>query len=182
MNICKKEHKNPQGIWEKCAVRALFCCCLAVCEDGCAAPMPSSHSTCSALCRITSVLLHSGSINDRWKYHAPDSLCATARAPSPSSHCLHHNLHPREGSSPPRWLYFTPSQTTSPLWASADNDLSRVWDNLKPLGSSQLLLLMALEAISWLVFKQSTVMEEESHSSIWGQSPNLLGPHQERDI
>lgn len=139
-----------------------FCCCLEVCEDGCEAPMPSSHSTCSALCRITSVLPHSGSINDWWKYRAPASLCATARAPSPGSQCLRHNLHPRKGSTRQRQLHFTPSQTISPLWDFADNDLSRVWDNPKPLGWSQLLLLMALEAISWLVFTQSTVMQEES--------------------
>lgn len=72
MKILRESEKNVQ--W------ALHCCCLAVWEDGCSAPMPSAHSTCSALRRISSVLLHSGSINDWWKYHAPASLCAIARA------------------------------------------------------------------------------------------------------
>lgn len=151
MNICKKEHKNSQGIWEKCAVSALLLLFSSLWGRLCSTDALFAQHLLRALqnhfCTTTLRVY-----NDRWKYHAPASLCPTARAPSPSSHCLHHNLHPREGSSLPRQLYFTPSQTISPLWAFADNDLSRVWDNPKPLGSSQLLLLMVLEAISWLVF------------------------------
>lgn len=144
--------------------------------------MPSSHSACSALRRISSVLLHSGSINDWWKYHAPASLCATARALAAlvvtsfaTTRTLRKEAHCRDSYA---LLPARPSLLSGLLQMMTSLESETIpspWNH-----PSYSYCWRWRQFLGWYS-NSLRCRKKKANSGIWGQSPNLLGTHQERD-
>lgn len=180
MKICKKEHKNSQGIWEKCAVSTLLLLFRSLWGW-----LWSTYALFPQhLLRTLQNYFYTTKLRVyKWltEISCPCLTLPTARAPGPSSHCF---------------------ATACTLGKEAHRPESCTLPPARPCllpGLLQIMTSLELETIPspwdhpsysyWWRWRQflgwCSVYGDAGGKPIaasWGQSPSLLGPHQERDI